>query len=93
MGKFAANIGASGGRTASDENDGQIVVLALIADEGDKAGTNELTSHLRSALSTNNRCEIAESLKCSHGGKTVLLDRCGGTTHDALCALGNVHEG
>ena len=74
------------------EDNGRVVVLAFIADKGDKAKTDELNSHLHSLFPTNNGREIAEPLKCSHSGKTVLLDGSGRTTHDGLCALGNVHE-
>ena len=90
--KAYSNRGTRRGRTTDGKNDGRVVVLALIADEGDKAETDKLSSHLRSFLPTDDGCEITEPLKCSHGGKTVLLDGCCRAAHDGLCSLGDVHE-
>ena len=80
------------GGTTDGENDRRVVVLALIADEGDKAETNKLCGHLRSFLPTNDRCKVAEPFKGGYGGKTVLLDGCSRTTDYWLRTLGDVHE-
>lgn len=90
--KAYPNRGTGRGGTTDGEDDRRVVVLTLIANEGDKAKAHELSSHLRSFLPTNDRRKIAEPLECSHGGKTVFLDRCSRATHDGLVTLGDVHE-
>ena len=70
----------------------RVVILALIANEGDKVKMDELSSNLCNLLPTNNRCKIAEPLERNHGSKIVFLDRCGCTTHNGLYALSDVHK-
>ena len=86
------NRGTGRGGTTHGEDDRRVVILALIANQGDKAETDELGSHLGSFLPTNDRRKITEPLERSHGGETVFLDGGGGTTHDGLYALSDVHE-
>ena len=89
--KTHPNRGTGWGGTTDGEDNRRVVILTLIADESDKTESDELSSHLRSLLPTNDRCKIAEPLERGDSGKTVLLDCGSGAAHDRLYALGDVH--
>jgi hypothetical protein len=60
-------------RTTNGEDDGGIIVLALVADKGNEAKTNKLRCHLCSFFTTDDGGKIAEPLEGGEGGKTVLV--------------------
>jgi hypothetical protein len=79
-------------RTTDGEDDGRIIVLALIADKGNEAKTNKLRSHLCSFFTTDDGGKIAEPLEGGEGGKAVAMShqlRLSGTRRLAIC---HVHD-
>jgi hypothetical protein len=59
--------------TTNGEDDGGIIVLALVADEGNEAETNKLRCHLCSFFTTDDGGKIAEPLEGGKGGETVAM--------------------
>ena len=60
-------------RAAHSEDDSGVIVLPLIADQGDKPEPNELRGHLRSLFTSDDRGEVAEPLQGGDGRKAVLV--------------------
>ncbi len=60
-------------RTTNGEDDGRIIVLALVADKSNEAETNKLRCHLCGFFTTDDGRKIAEPLEGSEGGKAVAM--------------------
>ena len=60
-------------RTTNGEDDGGIIVLALVADKSNEAKTNKLGCHLCSFFTSDDGGKIAEPLEGGEGRKTVAM--------------------